>query len=451
MARHPAHPPMSRPPGGSAAPGPPSGPSRRRRVLAAADRFWADERRAGALLVVAAAAAVAWASSPWAASYRSTWSHPAGLAWLPAVPDVQAWIDDAAMTVFFLVIGLEIGRERAVGALASWRRAVVPAVAALGGMAGAALVYVAVLHGGRGAGGWGVPMATDIALVAGVAAALGDRVPARLRLFLVTLAVADDVASVVVLAVVSGRSVSLPPLAGAVAVIAVLLAGRRRWCTAWPSLVALVPLWIALARAGVEPALAGAVVGALAPVGALTPAPGAGTGPGRPLARAGRRLTGPRLERVLHPVSAVVVLPLFALANVGVDLRAPLFSAPGAAGVFAGVLAARVLGKTAGVAGAARMGAAAVRSPHAASASAGRLVGGAALCGAGFTVPLLFAGVAFAGEPALLQAASAGLLAGSVAAAGLGSAVLLRLHRTARPVVAPAGARAGAAGPGDTP
>lgn len=406
----PADPPVA--PAGSTA-------SRRRRALAAADRFWADERRAGVLLVVAAGVAVAWASSPWSASYPSVWGHPARLAWLPAVANVRSWVDDAAMTAFFLVVGLEIGRERAVGALASWRRAVVPAVAAVGGMAGAALVYVAVLHGGPGARGWGVPMATDIALVAGTAAVLGDRVPARLRLFLVTLAMADDVASVVVLAVVSGRSVSLLPVASAIGVVAVLLAGRRRWCTAWPVLVALVPLWLALARAGVEPALAGAVAGAMAPVGALRSGPA--------------RLTGPRLERMLHPVSAVVVLPLFALANVGVDLRAPLFAVPGAAGVFAGVMVARVVGKTAGVAGAGRLAAAAVGAPRGAAVRTGRLVGGAALCGAGFTVPLLFAAVAFAGQPHLLQAASAGLLAGSVAAVTAGAAVLQWMRRRPPP------------------
>lgn len=416
-----------------AAPGQPPGasPGRPRRVLSAIDRFWADERRAGVLLVVAAIAAVAWASGPWAASYRSVWTHPVGTSGLlPSVRTVRDWMDDGAMTVFFLVVGLEIARERSVGALASWRRAVVPVVAAGGGMLGAALVYLAVLHGGRGSGGWGVPMATDIALVAGVAAALGDRVPARLRLFLVTLAVADDVGSVVVLAAVSGHSVTVWPLGIVAAAAAALLAGRRRWSTAWPAVAAMVPLWLALARAGVEPALAGAVAGALAPVGSLH-ATGARRG----------RLTGPHLERVLHPVSAVVVLPLFALANVGVDLRGPLLVAPGAAAVLVGVLAARVAGKTLGIAGAGWAAAAAVRLPAGAGLDPVRRVGGAALCGAGFTVPLLFAAVAFAGRPSLFAAAQAGLLAGSVVATAVGAAVLVaRGHAGRRPPPAGRGA-----------
>lgn len=409
--------------------------------LAAEDRYWVGERRAGALLVAAAVAAVAWASSPWSASYGAVWSHPArAWAFLPRLGDVRSWVDGGAMTLFFFVVGLEIGRERAVGALASWQRALLPVVGALGGMAGAAVVYTAVVHGGRGSNGWGVPMATDIALVAGMAALLGQHVPPRLRLFLVALAAADDVTSVVVLAVVSGRSVSVGALGVAGVVVAVLAVGRRRWRSAWPVVVALVPLWLALARAGVEPALAGALAGALVPVGALDP-PGSSPPPAPPAqgtasggAPSRRPLTGPTLEGLLHPVSATFVLPLFAVANVGVDLRRPLLVAPGAAAVFAGVVAARVVGKTAGIALASRGAFASGRAPRSERFGPGHLMGGAALCGAGFTVPLLFAAVAFAREPGLLQAASAALLTGSVLAAGLGAValVLTGRHRRAR-------------------
>ena len=387
-------------------------------MVRGAGRYWQDERRAGVLLVVAACAAVALASSPWATGFDAVWAHRARVPVLGStVVDVRGWIDDGAMAIFFLVVGLEIGRERHAGSLASWRRAFVPVVAAFGGMAGAAAVYAAVVHGGSGSAGWGVPMATDIALVAGAAAVLGERLPAGLRLFLVTLAVADDVGSVVVLAVVSGSDVHPGWLAVAAGLAAVLLVGRRRWRSAWPVLVAVVPMWIVLARAGVEPSLAGALAGVLAPVAALVP-------DGRPV-----RLSGPRLERMLHPLSALVVLPLFALANVGVDLRGSLLGPPGAMAVFIAVVAARVVGKPVGIVLAAKGGGRSVGVDRPGRVGTDRLVGGAALAGAGFTVPLLFAAVSFADQPALFEAASAGLLAGSAGASVLGSALLVVLHR----------------------
>ncbi|MDA8269380.1 MAG: Na+/H+ antiporter NhaA, partial [Actinomycetota bacterium] len=386
-----------------------------------AGRYWQDERRSGMLLAVAAVVAVTWASSPWRSGYESVWGHPAALAGVGSiVPDVRGWVDDGAMTVFFLVVGLEIGRERHAGLLASWRRAVVPVAAAAGGMAGAALAYAAVVHGGAGTRGWGVPMATDIALVAGAAAVLGDRVPAGLRLFLVTLAVADDVGSVAVLAVVSGTRVAPVPLAAAAAMAAVLVAGRGRWRSAWPVVLAVVPMWLALARGGVEPSLAGVLAGVLAPVCALVP----GSRPAR--------LSGPRLERALHPVSALFVLPLFALANVGVDIRGPLLAAPGTVGVFAGVVVARVVGKPVGIVLGGLGGARAVRVRRPGRVGLGGLAGGSALAGAGFTVPLLFAAVAFGGEPRLFAAARAGLLAGSVASAAIGAAILSALRSRSR-------------------
>lgn len=319
------------------------------------------------------------------------------------MPDGRAWVDNGAMTIFFVVVGVEIGQERANGVLAHWRHAVVPVIAAAGGMGGAAAVYLAVVHGGVGTAGWGVPMATDIAFVAGAAGLLGHRMPSSLRLFLVTLAVADDVGSVVVLAFVSGHHLSPAPLAASGVVVVVLAAGRRRWLGPWPAVVGLVALWVGMAAGGVEPALAGVVVGVLVPAG-----------------------TGQVLYRWLRPWSAAVVLPLFALANAGVDLRRPLFTASGALVVFAAVVAARMVGKLAGVASAARAAArmTGARSLTDPDMGTDRLVGGAALTGMGFTVPLLFAAVVFAGQPGLFTAAQVGLLVGT-AGAGLVGAVLL--------------------------
>jgi Na+:H+ antiporter, NhaA family len=242
--------------------------------------------------MVAAAVALGWANSPWRDAYTALWATPVTLR-LPHMTleaDLRDWVGDGLMTVFFLVVGLEIKRELVAGKLRTWRRAALPVVAAAGGMAVPALVYAAVNAGGPGAPGWGVPMATDIAFALGVLALLGPRVPAALKVFLRTLAVVDDLGSVAVVALGYGGS-------------------------------------------GVSPALAGVAVGLLVPVGGPTRV----AGPGRPR-RA--RLAG-RLEDALHPVSAFVVVPLFALANAGVSLEPGVLGEPGAGAVLGGVVAGR--------------------------------------------------------------------------------------------------------------
>jgi NhaA family Na+:H+ antiporter len=424
-------------------------------------------------LAAAAVVAVAWASSPWSASYHGVWAHRLLLSPIaPGVVTTRAWVDDGLLTVFFVVVGIEIGRERASGTLRSLRRAMVPVVAALGGMTGAAVTYAVVVHGGPGARAWGVPMATDIALVAGAAALLGDRVPARLRIFLITLAVADDVASVSVLAVVSGHRPAPAALGGAAAALVLLVVGHRRQWSAGSVLAVGIGLWVALAHAGIEPALAGVPAG-LALSGGVTqsvrarrrtrrwsatsgPAVGAaepgtvvtGSGSGPVGSGAGPADPGPaapvgapaaRVLRIAHPLSAGLVLPVFALANVGVDLRGPLVAGPGAAAVLIGVLAARMVGKGVGVSLAAAVAERVGRPVHAAL-DLPHLVGGGALCGAGFTVPLLFAAVTLAGRPDLLRAARLGLLGGSAGAALLGAAVLLVADRARRHGAAPGAA-----------
>src|SRR5665213_3444390 len=220
------------------------------------------------VLVAAVGVALIWANGPWASTYATTWLHPAhgGGGAFDSLTTVRDWVNGGLMAVFFLVVGLEIGRERRHGDLADARTAVVPVAGALGGMAGAGLVYTAVTHGGPGASGWGIPMATDIAFALGALALLGRRVPSGLRLFLLTLAVADDIGSVVVLAVFYSSKLDVRALAAAVVVVAVLVVVRRRWTgAAWPYLAGGVVLWVLMAAAGVEPALAGVVVGLLIP------------------------------------------------------------------------------------------------------------------------------------------------------------------------------------------
>ena len=394
----------------------------------------------GLTLTVAGLAALIWANSPVQATYEQVWEHSAriGSGDFSGLTTVRGWVNGGIMTIFFLVVGLEIARERRVGALADRQTAVVPVVGALGGMAGAALVYFAVNHYPPGSQGWGIPMATDIAFALGALALLGRRVPSGLRLFLLTLAVADDIGSVVALAVFYSAKLDVWALAGAIVVLALLVVIRRRWAgVAWPYLPGGVALWALMAAAGVEPALAGVVVGLLIPAAAVTATRDPSRAPPDPAGR---------LESALAPVSALVVLPLFALANAGLTVESSMLNHPGATGVFVGIVLARLVGKMAGIGLACviavRLGVG--RLP--AGVTWGHLAGGAAVAGIGFTVPLLFAEQAFVHHPPLVAASQAGLLAGSIVAFVIGATVLVVVARR-RSGRLPGGSYAGQPGP----
>jgi NhaA family Na+:H+ antiporter len=293
-------------------------------------------------------------------------------------------------------------------------------------------------------------MATDVAFTLGAMALLGRRVPPALRVFVLALAVADDVGSVVVLAFVSASRVHVRPWALAAAVVwfaVVAIASRRVRTTWWPYVVAALVEWVLLAWGGVEPTLAGAFVGMLVPCAAL---PVAARRPGtrRPATKASARAPAPTdrspsaaqssatdrspsavLERVLNPVSILLVLPLFALANTGVDLSAPGLTSGAGGSVVVGVLVARLVGKMGGitVATVIVVRCRVVELPDGVRWS--QLAGAAAMCGMGFTVPLLFATSAFAGHPPLVAAAQIGLLVGTVIAFVVGAAILFAAAR----------------------
>ena len=366
----------------------------------------ARDSTAGTLLVLAALAAVAWASID-PGSYAQLWGPaPATRFGILALPGgALEWVNQGAMALFFLVVGLELSREMRYGDLRSPRAALTPVAAALGGMAGAALVYVAIAHAGVPAGGYGVPMATDVAFAVGSISLFGRRIPLQLRLFVLALAVADDLFSLAVL--VLGYSERLDPARLVVAAATVVAGLVLRWARV-DRLVLVVLLgigcWLALEGSGVEPALAGVVVGLLA----RSPSHGGPT----------------PLESRLRPVVNGAVLPVFALANAGVALGALSFKG-GAGMVLGGVLAARIIGKAAGIVLVTVLLARRAGTTLPGHVSLRTLAGVGALCGVGFTVPLLIAGRAFMGHPALLAAARLGLLAGSVGAFALGTWLLV--------------------------
>lgn len=363
-----------------------------RTVIDPIRRFVALEAAGGIVLLGAVVVALAWAGSPWSAGYEDLWSG-----------DLRHAIDDGLMTLFFLVIGIEIRREVADGRLSSARTALVPVVGAIGGMVVPALVFTAVTAGGPGARGWGIPMATDVALALGVLALLGDRVPSGLGALLLGLAVVDDIGAIVVIAAFYSDGVDAGWGALALAGLAVVVGLRRLGVGSTAAYVAIgVAVWWATWQSGVHATIAGVALGLLVPTAVAD-----------------------RLLERIHPWTTFLVVPLFALANAGVALSATAIGDAVTSRVGVGVAAGLVVGKLVGVAGAIALAVrfAGARLPD--GVTARHVVGLGALAGIGFTVALFVTGLAF-DDAVLVEEAKVGILLASVAAAALGSAVLLR-------------------------
>ncbi|BDG72873.1 Na+/H+ antiporter NhaA [Roseomonas fluvialis] len=369
-------------------------------------RFLDGQSSAGLMLMGAAALALVIANSPLQAGYDAllrTYLGPLS---------VGHWINDGLMAVFFLLVGLEIKRETLDGQLSTWSRRALPGIAAAGGMAVPALVYLA-FAAEPAPQGWAIPAATDIAFALGILSLLGPRVPVSLRVFLTALAIIDDLGAVIIIALFYTAGLSLPDLAGAAVVVGVLFAMNRGGVRSLtPYLLLGLLLWLLILRSGVHATLAGVVLALTIP---LQPTPG------RPDHEAASPLH--RLEHALHIPVGFLIVPVFGLANAGVPilgLSAEALVAPVTLGVGLGL----VVGKLVGVLGfsllAIRLGLADM------PAYAGRLqlTGIALLCGVGFTMSLFITLLAFP-EDALLQAqAKLGILGGSLVAGVLGYALL---------------------------
>ena len=403
-------------------------------------RFVRTEAAGGIALVSAAVVALVWANSPWRDSYESLWHSTitVGAGGLRVEEDLRHFVNDALMAVFFFVVGLEIKRELVRGELADRRVAALPVCAAIGGMVLPAVLYAVVARNGPAGHGWGIPMATDIAFALGVLALLGSRAPATLKLFLLTLAIVDDIGAILVIAVFYGGTIDTVALLVAAVGIAGSL-GLRRLRVDWPPVyVALaVATWYAAYRSGVHPTIAGVALALTTPTEKLAPAHIARRWAqdlsDEPTANEVHQMTilaresvspAEHLEELLHPTSSLVILPVFALANAGVELRGDVLSADGATTVALAVAVGLVVGKFFGILGGAWLG---TRLRIATLPNGLRwrhLAGAAALGGIGFTVSLFIAGLAFT-DPQIADAAKLAILAASVAAAGLGTALLL--------------------------
>ena len=372
--------------------------------------FLAAQSSAGLVLMAAAVMALGIANSPLGPGY-ATLLH-AGIGPL----SLGHWINDGVMTVFFLLVGLEIKREMVDGQLSTWPRRVLPGIAAAGGMIVPALLFLAVNRGPT-ASGWAIPAATDIAFALGVIALLGARVPASLRVFLAALAILDDLGAVLIIAIFYTAGLSWPDLAGAAVAVAVLIGCNRGGVQRLSVYLAIgVVLWLFVLRSGVHATLAGVVL-------ALT----------IPMRRSGGRSDaddpGPlhRLEHMLQRPVAFLVVPVFALANAAVpllDLPAGALAAPVTLGVMGGL----VIGKVAGVFGCAMLAIRLGLADMPAHAGRVQLFGVALLCGIGFTMSIFITLLAFPDAPLLQTEAKLGVLIGSLLS-GIAGYTVLRVAR----------------------
>jgi NhaA family Na+:H+ antiporter len=406
--------------------------------------FLYTEAAGGVVLVVAIGTALVWANA-FPVSYRELWST----VFTVGVPDhhlsltLREWVNDGLMAVFFFVVGLEIKRELVEGELREPRKAALPAIAALGGMVVPALVYVAFNAGGAGGDGWGIPMATDIAIAVGLLSLLGARVAPSLKLFLLALAIVDDIGAIVVIALFYSHGFDTASALASVGVVLLMLVMRALGVRSiLPYIVLGVCVWVLVHDSGVHATIAGVVLGLLAP-----------TRPFRhpdmveadKLADVSRVETAYEtvvlaresvsvvewLEYRLHPLSSYVIVPVFALANAGVVISADSIEHAAGSSVSQGIVVGLVVGKLVGISAFTWLAVRLRVGSRPDGTTWPQILGVAALGGIGFTVSLFVAGLAFPGASGALlrRDAQLGILGASAVAALLGGALLVLATR----------------------
>lgn len=363
-------------------------------------RFTQSSKAGGVVLIVCTLASLIIANSTWGDAYLHFWHRPVGGL------SIEHWINDALMTVFFLLVGLELERELYNGELSDLRNALLPIAAAAGGIAVPALVHFLLNSGTSTQAGVGIPMATDIAFALGVLALLGSRVPASLKIFLTALAVMDDLGAIIVIALFYTAELSIVYLAAALAVFAGLLLMNRlmRIMTLWPYLLGGTLMWFFMLKSGVHATIAGVLLAFAIPYSSReddTASP------------------SHRLEHMLHKPVAFLILPIFALANTGIVIGTgwaqELLSA-NSQGIFMGLL----IGKPVGIV---------LLSFIAVSVGICRLprdlgwrhiLGAGLLGGVGFTMSIFITNLAFAGRADIINASKMAILIASFGAGAIG-------------------------------
>ncbi|MCA1689162.1 MAG: Na+/H+ antiporter NhaA, partial [Actinobacteria bacterium] len=419
-----------------------------RNVGAPVRDFLRTESGGAVMLVGAAVIALIWANSPWPDSYESVWETRLAvtLGDQALATDLRHWVNEGLMTLFFLVVGLEAKREVDLGELRERTRIAIPVVAGLGGMVAAVGIYLAINAGGPGGDGWGAAMSTDTALALGVLALVAPDGSTRLRVFLLTLVVLDDLAALLVIAVAYTQRVSAVALVVALGLFGVLIAlrfARGRWRAAGAVVVG-IGIWVAMFESGIDPIIVGLAIGLVTSAypparddleRATQEARAFREQPTPELAYSAQRsLTSAispneRLQYRLHPWTSFVIVPLFALANAGIRIDGGLLRGAATSSVTIGIFLAYAVGKPLGIVGASwlatRRTLGGVRLP----VTWPGLAGTGAAAGMGFTVSLLIAALAFSSRGPLLDQAKLGVLAAAIVSPVLAWAVFRVIAR----------------------
>jgi NhaA family Na+:H+ antiporter len=437
-------------------------PPRIENIILPFQQFAKTESFSGILLVLFMLAALGWANSPWSASYENLWQTPVSVSLGSFKIDkpLLLWINDGLMAIFFFVVGLEIKRELLVGELSTLRKAMFPIAAAIGGMAVPALIYLLINGNSPGANGWGIPMATDIAFALGILAILGKRAPLSLKIFLTAVAIVDDIGAVLVIALFYTEKIIWSSLGiAALIFVILLLLNRRRIRKPLPYTLLGILLWVAFLKSGVHATIAGVLLAMTIPASTVIDRKGflertrmylddfekEGIRNGSSFTTKHQRalLQGienctqgveaplQRLEHALHPWVAYFIMPVFALANAGVNLRTDLLAAlsnPVTIGIILGLTVGKQIGITAMAWLITRFG----LSAKIQGVSWKQIHGAAMLAGIGFTMSLFISNLAFA-DPVILSNAKVGILVASFVSAGLGWVLLSQAGRSNQP------------------
>ena len=392
-------------------------------------RFFRTETVGGLILLLFGCAALALANSPLAEAYEHLWDIPLtiGIVDHSLSLTLHQWINDGLMAVFFLLVGLEIKRELVAGELSSPKQAALPIACAIGGMIVPAAFYLIFNMTSPGAGGWGIPMATDIAFALGALALIAPRAPIGAKVFLTALAIVDDMGAVLVIALFYSSGIALGALGGAAVMLLILVGlntmGIRHL---WPYLLGGLVLWYFVHESGIHATVAGVALALTIPAHTRRNSVESSREARALLEHASEGVTAPslRLEHALHNFSAFVVMPLFAFANAGVRIGGPIEHAEIALGVVAGLIIGKPVGITAAALVTVKSGIA--KLPD--NVSWASLLGYACLAGIGFTMSLFIAMLAF-DDVAPLGAAKTGILAGSLLAGVVATVILKTIGR----------------------
>lgn len=390
-----------------------------KQVTALFEVFLKDESIGGKLIVIAAILSLIVVNSPLSAGYNHFWHLPFSIGiggWVLAL-DMREWVNEGLMAFFFLIVGLEIKREFVKGELQDRKTAILPIGAAVGGMVFPALIYLLFNYQTDAIRGWGIPIATDIAFAVAILSLLGKRVPVSLKIFLLTLAVADDIGAILVIALFYAEIINYYYLFISVSIALGVFLFRKQLVDKLPFVVmAGVLLWFTTHASGVHASIIGAVMGLLAPVSKQTY----------------KVAITEKIERLILPISTFVVLPLFAFANAGFLLNTNSYSSNYS--ILWGVVLGLMVGKVAGITLATwlltRLGVASLPS----NVKWSQIIGVGFMAGIGFTVSIFITELAFAGNQGFIDAAKVSVFIASIASAIIGSALFIGSHRTSRPL-----------------